>query len=73
MLTHGDWHDFTLLILKCKEVMKIYGDHPYSLKPYIILSYHFILHNMTNIGKFILLLLKVTLTSFQSLSVVYQI
>ena len=46
MLTHGDWDDFTLSILKCKEVMKIYRDHPYGLKPYhIILPYHFILHN----------------------------
>ena len=38
MLTHGDWHDFTLSILECKEVMKIYGDHPYGLKPYYIIS-----------------------------------
>ena len=46
MLTHGDWHDFTLSVLKCKEVRKIYRDHPYGLKPYhIILPYHFILHN----------------------------
>ena len=46
MLTHGDWHDFTLSVLKCKEVRKIYRDHPHGLKPYhIILPYHFILHN----------------------------
>ena len=45
MLTHGDWHDFTLSVLKCKEVRKIYRDHPYGLKPYIVLPYHFILHN----------------------------
>ena len=25
MLTHGDWHDFTLSILECTEVMKIGG------------------------------------------------
>ena len=24
MLTHGDWHDFTVSILECKEIMKIY-------------------------------------------------
>ena len=47
MLTHGDWDDFTLSILKCKEVMKIYRDHPHGLKPYHIISpYHFILHNI---------------------------
>ena len=41
MLTHGDWHDFTLSVLKCKEVRKIYRDYPYGLKPYhIILPYH---------------------------------
>ena len=46
MLTHGDWHDFTLSVLKCKEVRKIYRDHPNGLKPYrIILPYRFILHN----------------------------
>ena len=46
MLTHSDWHDFTLSVLKCKEVRKIYRDHPYGLKPYhIIWPYHFILHN----------------------------
>ena len=46
MLTHGDWHDFSLSVLKCKEVRKIYRDHPYGLKPYhIILLYHFILCN----------------------------
>ena len=38
MLTHGYWHDFTVSILKCEEVMKIYRDHPYGLK-----LYHFIL------------------------------
>ena len=32
MLTHGDWHDFTVLVLKCKEVRKIYKDHPYGPK-----------------------------------------
>ena len=47
MLTHDDWHDFTLSVLKCKEVRKIYGDHPYGLKlHYIISSYHFILYNI---------------------------
>ena len=46
MLTHSDWHDFTLSALKCKEVRKIYRDHPYGVKPYhIVLPYHFILHN----------------------------
>ena len=40
MLTHGDWHDFTLLISECKEVMKIYRDHLYGLN--VILSYHHI-------------------------------
>ena len=46
MLTHGDWHDFTLSVLKCKEVRKIYRDHPYGLKPYHVISpYCFILHN----------------------------
>ena len=46
MLTHGNWHNFTVSILKCKEVMKIYRDHPYGLKPYhIVLPYHFILQN----------------------------
>ena len=46
MLTHGDWHDFTLSVLKYKEVRKIYRDHPYGPKPYhIILPYCFILHN----------------------------
>ena len=46
MLTHSDWHDFTLSVLKCKEVRKIYRDHPYCLIPYhIVLLYHFILHN----------------------------
>ena len=37
MLTHGDCHDFTLSVLKCKEVRKIYRDHPYGLNT---LSYH---------------------------------
>ena len=47
MLTHGDWHDFTLSVLKCREVMKIYRDDPYGLKPYHIVSpYNFILHNV---------------------------
>ena len=47
MLTHHDWHDFTVSILKCKEVRKIYRDYPYGLKPYHIVSpYHFILHNI---------------------------
>ena len=32
MLTHGDWHDFTLSVLKCKEVRKMYRDHPYGPK-----------------------------------------
>ena len=46
MLTHGGWHDFTLSVLKCKEVRKIYRDHPYGIKPYHIVSlYCFILHN----------------------------
>ena len=49
MLTHGDWRDFTVSVLKCKEVRKIYRDHSYGLKPYHIVSlYHFILHNNTN-------------------------
>ena len=53
MLTHGDWHVFTLLILECREVMKIYRDHPYGLKPYhIILLYHFILHNICLLSTF---------------------
>ena len=47
MLTHGDWHDFTVSVLKCKEVRKIYRDHPYGLKFYcIILLLHFTLHNI---------------------------
>ena len=47
MLTHGYWHDFTVLILKWEEVMKIYRDHPYGLKPnHFISLYHFILHNI---------------------------
>ena len=47
MLKYGDWHDFTLSVLKCKEVRKIYRDHPYGLKPYHVISpYHFILHNI---------------------------
>ena len=37
MLTHSDWHDFTFSVLKCKEVMKIYRDHPYGLKFYCII------------------------------------
>ena len=42
MLTHGYWHDFTILILKCKEAMKIYRDHPHVLKPYcFVLPYCF--------------------------------
>ena len=46
MLTDGDWHDFTISVLKCKEIRKIYRDHPYGLKPYHMVSpYHFILHN----------------------------
>ena len=46
MLTHGYWHNFTVLILKCEEVIKIYRDHPYGLKLYnFILPYCFILHN----------------------------
>ena len=53
MLTHGDWHDFTVSVLKCKEVRKIYRDHPYGLKFYhIVLPLHFFisftLHNTTN-------------------------
>ena len=47
MLTHSDWHDIEVSVLKCKEVRKIYRDHPYGLKFYhIILPLHFILHNM---------------------------
>ena len=38
MLTHGYWHDFTVSILKCKEVMKIYRDHPHGLKVYCFVS-----------------------------------
>ena len=50
MLTHGDWHDFTVSVLKCKEARKIYRDHPYGLKPYHIISlYCFILHNKKNV------------------------
>ena len=46
MLTHGYWHDFTVLILKCEEVMKIYRDHPHGLNLYHFISpYYFILHN----------------------------
>ena len=46
MQTHFDWHDFTVSVLKCKEVRKIYRDHPYGLKFYrIILPLHFTLHN----------------------------
>ena len=46
MLTHSDWHVFTVSVLKCKEVRKIYRDHPYGLKFYrIILPLHFTLHN----------------------------
>ena len=49
ILTHGDWHDFTLSVLKCKEVRKIYRDHQYGLKPYhIVLPYCFILHKKKN-------------------------
>ena len=47
ILTHGDWHDFTVSILECKEIMKIYRDHLYGLS--IIMSYSciiFILHNI---------------------------
>ena len=47
MLTHGDWHDFTLSILKCKEVRKIYRDHPYGLK--LSMSYHHIVLYYTTI------------------------
>ena len=32
MLTHSDWHDFTVSVLKCKEVRKIYRDHPHCPK-----------------------------------------
>ena len=32
MLTHGYWHDFTVSILKCEEVLKIYRDHPHHSK-----------------------------------------
>ena len=47
MLTHGDWHDFTVSVLKCKEVRKIHRDHPYGLKFYcIILLLCVILHNV---------------------------
>ena len=55
MLTHGDWHDFMLSILECKEVMKIYRHHPYGLKPYyIILLYNFILHNIIDVTHMVL-------------------
>ena len=37
MLTHGDLCAFALLILKCKEVMKIYRDHSHCPK---ILLHH---------------------------------
>ena len=52
MLTHGDWHDFT--VLKCNEVRKIYRDHPYGLKfHHIILPLcfyiSFTLHNSTRL------------------------
>ena len=51
MLTHGYWHDFTVLILKCEEVKKINRDHPYGLKLYhFVLMYLFILHNMRSIN-----------------------
>ena len=50
MLTHAYWHDFTVLILKCKKVMNIYRDHPYGLKLYRFVSpYHLILHNSRGI------------------------
>ena len=40
MPTHGDWHDFTVSVLKCKEIRKIYRDHshcPKILKLYCII------------------------------------
>ena len=46
MLTHGDWHDFTVSILECKEVMKVYRDHLYGLN-IIILYCHIILYYTT--------------------------
>ena len=49
MLTHGYWHDFTVLILKYEEVMKIYRDHQYGLKLYHFISLcHFYItqHNL---------------------------
>ena len=52
MLTHGYWYDFTVSILKCEEVVKIYRDHPHGLKPYHFISpYHFILHNIPIVKK----------------------
>ena len=51
MLTHGDWHDFTVSVLECKEVRKIYREHPYGLKFYhIILPLCFILQNTSSKG-----------------------
>ena len=48
MLTHGDWHDFTVSILECKEIMKIYRDHLYGLN--IAISYcHTILYYTTSL------------------------
>ena len=41
MLTHGDWHDFTVSILEYQEIMKIYRDHPYGLN--VVISYHHII------------------------------
>ena len=32
MPTHSDWHDFTVSVLKCKEVRKIYRDPSYCPK-----------------------------------------
>ena len=46
MLTHGFWHDFTVSIMICEEVKKIYRDHPHHLKLYCIASpCQFTVHN----------------------------
>ena len=57
MVTHGYWHDFTVLILKCKEVMKIYRDHPYGLKLYcFVLPYCFYItkHSISDLHLYII-------------------
>ena len=48
MLTHGYWHDFTVSILKCKEVMKIYRDHPHCPKAIMYCSAVTFLHYTTD-------------------------